>query len=90
MIDRIRIIKHEVVPDCGSFEVVISGKKSRYFYWEDLPSRRLNPATSDRETALDEQRQQQGPLRVTCVRARRVAASHQNESTAGAEPPKVF
>ena len=50
---RVRIIKHEAVPDCGSFEVrYADGRPSRYFYWDDLPSRRLNPATLDRETAL--------------------------------------
>lgn len=37
---NIRIIPHSVVPDCGSFEVrTPSG--STYFYWDDLPSRRL-------------------------------------------------
>ena len=25
---------------------------AKYFYWDDLPSRRLNPATLDHETAL--------------------------------------
>jgi len=29
------------------------GRPSQYFYWDDLPSRRLNPATFDRETALE-------------------------------------
>ena len=51
---RVRIIKHEAVPDCGSFEVrYADGRPSRCFYWDDLPSRRLNPATLDRETALE-------------------------------------
>ena len=50
---RVRIIKHEAVPQCGSFEVRFAdGGPSQYFYWDDLPSRRLNPATLDRETAL--------------------------------------
>ena len=50
---RVRIIKHEAVPQCGSFEVRFAdGRPSQYFYWDDLPSRRLNPATLDRETAL--------------------------------------
>jgi hypothetical protein len=52
---RVRIIKHEAVPDCGSFEVRFAdGRESIYFYWDDLPSRRLNPATLDRETALEQ------------------------------------
>ena len=51
---RVRIIKHEAVPDCGSFEVRFAdGRESIYFYWDDLPSRRLNPAMLDRETALE-------------------------------------
>jgi hypothetical protein len=34
----IRIVKHEAVPDCGSFEVAFAdGRESRYFYFEDLP-----------------------------------------------------
>jgi hypothetical protein len=34
----IRIINHEAVPKCGSYEVRYSdGRPSAYFYWEDLP-----------------------------------------------------
>jgi len=41
---RIRIIKHEAVPDCGSYEVAFpDGRPSVYFYWEDDKSRRLRP-----------------------------------------------
>jgi hypothetical protein len=51
---RIRIVKHEAVPGCGSFEVRFpDGRESVYFYWDDLPSRRLRPETLDRETALE-------------------------------------
>ena len=40
--DRIRIIKREAVPKCGSYEVRFTdGRESRYFYWDDVPSRRL-------------------------------------------------
>ena len=54
MADRIRIIKHEAVPDCGSFEVRFpDDRPSQYFYWDDLPSRRLRLET-DRETALEQ------------------------------------
>ena len=36
----ISIIKHEAVPNCGSFEVKYSdGQPSRYFYFEDVPGR---------------------------------------------------
>jgi hypothetical protein len=39
---------------CGSFEVrYADGRPSQYFYWDNLPSRRLNPNTLDRETALE-------------------------------------
>jgi hypothetical protein len=55
MRSAIRIIKHEAVPDCGSFEVRFpDGRPSRFYYWDDLPSRRLNPATLDRETAPEQ------------------------------------
>jgi len=30
------------------------GRESIYFYWEDLPSRRLGPGMLDRETALEQ------------------------------------
>ena len=39
MPNRIRIIKHEAVPDCGSFEVRFGdGRASKFFYWDDLPA----------------------------------------------------
>jgi hypothetical protein len=48
----IRIIKHEAVPGCGSFEVRFTdGRPSQYFYWEDIPGRRLRPEQVDQETA---------------------------------------
>ena len=51
---RIRIVKHEVVPGCGSFEVRFAGARpSQYFYWDDIPARRMRPETLDRETALE-------------------------------------
>jgi hypothetical protein len=54
MTDRIRIIKHEAVPQCGSFEVRFpDDRPSQYFYFDDLPSRRLRPETLDRETAQE-------------------------------------
>jgi hypothetical protein len=50
----IRLIKHEVVPKCGSYEVRFpDGAPSRYFYWDDLPSR-LRPDLVDGETALEQ------------------------------------
>jgi hypothetical protein len=40
-----RLMKHEPVPNCGSYEVRYSdGRPSRYFYFDDLPSRRLEQA----------------------------------------------
>jgi hypothetical protein len=51
MTDRVRIIQHEIIPDCGSFEVRIPEKDSVYFYFEDNPGRRLRPEQVDRETA---------------------------------------
>jgi hypothetical protein len=55
MTDRLRIIKHEAVPGCGSFEVRFAdGRESKYFYWDDSPARRLRPDLLDRETALNQ------------------------------------
>ena len=51
----VRIIKHEAIADCGSFEVRFpDGRPSQYFYWDDIPARRLRPETLDRETALEQ------------------------------------
>jgi hypothetical protein len=57
MPDRIRIIKHEAMPICGSFEVQFpDGRPSRYFYWDDEPSRRLRPEILTREEAREQAR----------------------------------
>jgi hypothetical protein len=41
-----RIIKHEAVPQCGSFEVRFpDDRPSQYFYWDDIPARRMRPET---------------------------------------------
>jgi hypothetical protein len=50
----IRLIKPEAVPKCGSFEVRFSdGTPSKYFYWDDIPGRRLRPdLKTDSEEAL--------------------------------------
>jgi hypothetical protein len=51
----IRLIRHEAIPKCGSFEVRLpNGAPSRYFYWDDLPSRRLRPDLVDGRTALEQ------------------------------------
>jgi hypothetical protein len=43
------------VPRCGSFEVRYpDDRPSVYFFWDDLPGRRLNPETLDHETALEQ------------------------------------
>ena len=55
MADRVRIICHEAVPQCGSFEVRFpDGRPSRYFYWDDIPGRRLRPDTLTSERALEQ------------------------------------
>jgi hypothetical protein len=56
MTDRIRLIKHEAVPDCGSYEVSVEGQPSRYFYFEDLAGRRLRPERLTRQQALEQAR----------------------------------
>ena len=50
----IRLIKHEAVPKCGSYEVRFSdGRPSKYFYWDDEPSRRLRPEMVGSKEALE-------------------------------------
>ena len=40
MTDRVRLIKHEAFPGCGSFEVRYpDDRPSVYIYCDDLPSR---------------------------------------------------
>jgi hypothetical protein len=54
MTDRIRLIKHEAVPGCGSFEVRFAdGRGSVYFYFEDLPGRQLRAEQLTRAEALE-------------------------------------
>ena len=50
-----RFTKHEAVPKCGSFEVRFpDGRPSQYFYWEDLPGRRLRPDLVTSDVALEQ------------------------------------
>ena len=50
----IRVIKHEAVPQTGSFEVRFpDGRPSVYFYWDDIPARRLSPQQMDSNRALE-------------------------------------
>jgi hypothetical protein len=61
MPDRIRIIPHEAVPKCGSFEVRFpDGRPSRYFYWDDVAGRRLRPVLIDSERALEQAKPSRG------------------------------
>ena len=50
----IRVIKHEVVPQTGSFEVRFSdGRPSVFFYWDDIPGRRLSREQMDSNRAKE-------------------------------------
>lgn len=54
---RIRIIPHapEGILYCGSFEVRFpDGRSSAWFYWDDVPSRRLRTEAMTQEQALEE------------------------------------
>jgi hypothetical protein len=52
MADRIRIIPHDAVPRCGSFEVRFpDGRPSRFFYWDDIAGRGLRPDLIDSAAA---------------------------------------
>jgi hypothetical protein len=51
-IDRVRLIKHKAVPDCGSYELRFpDGRPSKYFYFDNLPGRRLRSDVVDRSVA---------------------------------------
>ena len=49
----VRLIKHEAVPRCGSYEVRVAGLRSRFFYYEIDPSRRLRPEQMTGAQALE-------------------------------------
>jgi hypothetical protein len=54
MTDRIRLIKHEAVAGCGSFEVRFAvGRASQYFYFDDI-SGPLRPEQLSRAEALEQ------------------------------------
>jgi hypothetical protein len=49
---KIRLIKHEIIPDCGSYELRFpDGRPSKYVYFENNPSRRLRPEQVDQSIA---------------------------------------
>ena len=52
----IRIIKHELFRSkCGSFEVHFAdGRASKFFHFDDVPSRRLRPEMLTSEQALEQ------------------------------------
>jgi hypothetical protein len=55
---RIRIIPHEAVPGCGSFEVKFpSRRESVYFHWDEVASRRLKPEQMTKAKALRKARE---------------------------------
>ena len=57
MPDRIRILKHEAVPKCGSYEVRFEdGRESRFFYFDHVPGRRLRRELLTSEQALEQAR----------------------------------
>ena len=40
----VHLRKHEAVQDCGSYEVWFDDRRpSKFFYFDDLPNRRLRP-----------------------------------------------
>ena len=69
----IRIIKHEAVPMCGSYELRFSnGRQSKYFYWEDIPG----SEQADSKQALDEAKAFSGRKRSRLQEQRRFQIDH--------------
>jgi hypothetical protein len=60
MTDRIQIIRHEVVPKCGSYEVRFPDGR-----WEDIPGRRSRSDQAGSEQALADPRLSRGPKEIT-------------------------
>jgi hypothetical protein len=58
----VRLIKHEPMPKCGSYEVRYSdGTRSKYFYWDDVPGRRLRPEQIGSKEALGRPKPSRAP-----------------------------
>jgi hypothetical protein len=52
---NVRIIKHEAVPKCGSYEVRFDDRRtSVHFYLEDPAGRRLRPDLVTSDVALEQ------------------------------------
>ena len=80
MADHIRIIRHEAVPKCGSFEVRFAdGRESRFFYWDDLPSRRVRPEAVAVARQLRRKRPKGGQRSLRDVAAELAQRGHLNE-----------
>ena len=57
MTDPVRIIRHEAVPGAGSYEVrFVDGRGSKFFYWDDVPGRRLREETLTGKQAFEQAR----------------------------------
>ena len=53
----VRLIKHGVVPKCGSFEVrFANGAPSKFIYWDDVAGRRLRAEQIGSKEALEQAR----------------------------------
>jgi hypothetical protein len=50
---KVRLIRHEAVPRCGSHKVRVDGLRSRFFYWNDMPGRRIRPEQMTGAQALE-------------------------------------
>ena len=50
---NVRLIKHEAVPKCGSYQVRIDGLRPRFFYWDDIAARRLRSEQMTGAPALE-------------------------------------
>ena len=77
MTNHIRIIKHEATPDCGSYEVQIPRRPSKYFYWDDVPARRFREDLLEREQALEKAKAAAGKIERRIDKALRAEARSQ-------------
>jgi len=65
----IGLIKHEVIPDCGSYEVRFTdGRRSKYFYFENLPSVACDRIWSNKQSLSRTPKPSHGPSRTSSTR----------------------
>jgi hypothetical protein len=67
---QVRLVKHEAVSKCGSFEVRFADRTpSKFFHWDDVAGGCPRPEQVDRKQALEEAKHHWKSRRLLPVRS---------------------